>query len=265
MKRTHLALTILITVLTVCLLGGSTVISVFADGVWLPSTEDAGEEYQRALIFFGESTTAHLKSRAVLANGTQTEQVWTTPKGTMLLSSKTAEQAVILPKTGEMLPFSRVLRQEQPAYLVLSFGLNGIVGFDKDPDSYLRHYRELIDCIQRESPRTSIILQTVYPVTAARDAELWHFSATAEEINQMIERINQRLPTLAKSRCNVRIADTASVLKDENGQLRADYATEDGIHLRASAYRAILSYLRTHACHAPTPLPITPDQWRTSE
>ena len=265
MKQPLQALISMITVLTVCLFYGSTVFSVFAEDMVLADTPDAGLEYQNSLLFFGESTTTHLKSRGVLTGKERTEQILANGSGTMTLSPKITEQEILHPKTGERMSVTEILRLQKPAYLVLSFGLNGILGFSKDIDSYLRQYQRLIDCIQQASPKTAIILQTVYPVRVAAKNEDWRFSVSPEEINRMIDVLNQALPSLAAANTAVRIADTASVLKDENGQLRADYATEDGIHLRAEAYQAILHYLRTHAYHLPTPLPITPDQWRKPE
>ena len=265
MKQTLKSLISMIAVMTVCLFYGSTVFSVFAEDMLLDVTPDAGIDYQNSLLFFGESTTTHLKSRGVLTGKEKTDQVLANESQTMSLSPKITEQEILHPKTGEHLTVGEFLRLERPAYLVLSFGLNGILGFSKDTDSYLRQYQRLIDCIQQASPQTAIILQTVYPVRATNKESDWRFSVSSEEINRMIDTLNEALPILAAANTGVRIADTASALKDENGQLREDYATEDGIHLRAEAYRAILQYLRTHAYHLPTPLPITPDQWRKSE
>ena len=263
MKKKLRFLISFITALTVCSLGSSTVFSFSPENdVCLSETPDAGMDYQNSLVFFGESTSAHLKSRGVLSGGKKTEQVWANESGTMLLSPKILSQTIVYPKTGEHLTITQAVEREKPPYIVLSFGLNGIVGFAKSKNAYLESYQALIDAIQKASPRTAIILQTVYPVTSPVDASDWHFSESPEEINRMIDLINGYLPTLAEANTGVRIADTASVLRDANGMLRRELATEDGIHLRAEAYTQILCYLRTHAYHIPTPLPITPDQWR---
>lgn len=263
MKRAIQALIHIATILTVCLLGGNTVISVLADSPYLSPNADAGIAYQDGLIFFGESTTAHLKSRGVLSGGNKSEQVWANESGTMLLSPKITEQTIIYPKSGEHLKLAQALQKEAPSHIVLSFGLNGIVGFAKDPQNFLCLYQRLIDTVQHASPHTAILLQTVYPVTAPKDANDWKFSCSPQEINVMIDTLNQALPSLANANTGVKIADTASVLKDEMGQLRKDYATEDGIHLRTEAYHAILRYLRTHAYLTPQSPPITTDQWRS--
>ena len=183
----------------------------------------------------------------------------------MRLSPKITTQTVIDPQTKKECTIADAVTRTQPAYLVLSFGLNGIVGFSKNPDTYLKSYQNLIDVLQKSAPKTPIILQTIYPVTAPTDGSSWNFSVSPERVNEMIHALNELLPTLAAANTGVKIADTASVLKDENGALRADFCVGDGIHLTADAYKAILSYLRTHAYHIPTPLPITPDHWRKKQ
>ena len=248
---------------TVCLLGGITVFSLSpADDLYLTKTPDAGIAYLDQLTFLGESTTAHLINRAVLSGGKATTQVLANESGTMLLSAKTPSQEILHPKTGERIALSDYVAKEKPPYLVLSFGLNGIVGFSKNPELYLHDYQALIDSIQAASPCTAILLQTVYPVRSPKKANDWHFLQSVDEINERINTLNQALPTLAAANTAVKIVDTASVLRDESGALRAEYATEDGIHLRREAYLAILAYLRTHAYHLPIPLPITPEHWR---
>lgn len=266
MKRVFRLTISFITALTVCLFGGSTVFSLSPENdIFLAETPDAGVEYQDQLIFLGESTTAHLAHRGELTGGKQTSQIWADESGTMLLSPKLTSQMIRYPKTGDRITISEAAALEKPAYIVLSFGLNGIIGFAKNNETYLQSYQKLIDAIQSASPKTAIILQTVYPVTAPTDGSKWDFSCSVEEVNHMIDNLNALLPKLANANTGVKIADTASVLKDASGALKAEYSSGDGIHLNANAYTQILCYLRTHAYHIPTPLPITPDQWRRTQ
>lgn len=262
MKRSFRIFTVLLTAMTVCLLGGSTVFSFSDEEYLLASTPDAGLDYQNALVFLGESTTAHLRARGALTDGTNTKQVLSGKGGTLLLSKKLPSLLLDDPLADTPVTLTESLRSRKPAYLVLSFGLNGITGFAKDPNSYLAAYQTLIDTVQAASPKTAVILQTVYPVTAPTDGSKWGFSHSVEEINKMIQAINQALPTLAAANTGVRIADTASVLRKADGSLDPQYSAGDGIHLNAGAYTQILAYLRTHAYHIPTPLPITKNEWR---
>ena len=213
--------------------------------VTLGETPDAGMKYIDRMIFFGESTTAHLRSRGVLTGRTSTKQVWADTGGTKTLSSKITSEKIVYPETGESLTIAEACAKAQPEYLVLSFGLNGISGFISNKSSYVNAYNKLIRAVQEASPNTKIILQSVYPVCDGKGSQA--FGVDVATLNAHIQTLNTWLPEIAASHENVRIADTASVLKNADGQLVSSYNNDDGIHLTASAYEAILAYLRTHA------------------
>ncbi len=204
----------------------------------LPESDDAGAQYLDSMIFFGESTTTHLRARG----GLPPRQIWADQSGTRLLSQRTASEPIVDPETGKSLPFRELCACRQPPILVLSFGLNGIMNWAKHPDRYLACYEALIDCIHEVSPSTRILLQTVYPVASAD-----RFSVELDTLCGYIEALNAALPALAAERDYVRIVDTASVLRDANGHLDRSLADTDGIHLHPTAYARILQYLRTHA------------------
>lgn len=213
--------------------------------VTLAETPDAGMKYIDKMIFFGESTTAHLRSRGVLTGGTGTKQVWSDASGTRMLSSRTTSEPIVYPETGESLTIAEACARSQPEYLVLCFGLNGINGFIQNKSSYVNAYNKLIRSIHEVSPNTKIILQAVYP--AAEGSSSQAFGWDIATLNENINTINSWLPEIAATHENVRYADTAAVLKNANGTLGASFDNGDGIHLTAEAYQEILAYLRTHA------------------
>jgi lysophospholipase L1-like esterase len=133
------------------------------------------------------------------------------------------------------------VRAECPPVVVLSFGVNGISGFAENQRLYKTAYGKLIDAIHEASPTTEVLLQTVYPLALNQTT----FKEGAEIVNGYIRRLNELLPEIAMLH-DARVVDTASVLRDAKGNLRADYQTGDGIHLTKEAYFAILEYLRTH-------------------
>ena len=206
-------------------------------------TTDAGRDFQDRLLFLGESTTAHLRSRGVLSGGRETTQVLVTESGTLLLDGRILSAKVWEPVCGRYLTIPEAIRARQPEYLVLSFGLNGIGGFLRDPDRYGRHYHTLIAAVHEASPQTVVLLQTVYPV--AKEQSDWHFEESPAKINEGIRQLNAWLPEIAARESAVLI-DTASVLTDADGFLRADFSA-DGIHLSRSGYEAVLGCLRAHA------------------
>ena len=196
-------------------------------------------------VFFGESTTTHLRARG----GVPPRQVWADQSGTRMLSKRTALEPIVDPETGASIPFLDLCAQKQPLVLVLSFGLNGIVTWANDPDRYLDCYGHLIDCIREVSPSTRILIQTVYPVASAD-----RFSVDLDTLCGYIAAINGVLPKLTEGRDQVRIVDTASVLLDEHGHLDPTLADPDGIHLLPVAYARILQYLRARIIPKRRPL-----------
>ncbi len=207
--------------------------------VLLTQTPDRGQAYIDSMVFFGESTTAHLRSRGVLSGGTATNQVWADASNTMMLSPEILRKTILYPETGESLTIEQAAEKKKPAYIVLAFGVNGLSGFVANERLYAVSYGKLIGAIHAVSPQTKVILQTVYPVGSAYD--------DAAEINRKIRQLNEWLPQIAAEN-GAYLVDTASVLADEAGMLRPEFAQADGLHLTAAAYHEILLYLRTHGC-----------------
>lgn len=210
--------------------------------VLLPETADAGQGYIDRMVFFGESTTAHLRARGVLTGGSETKQVWANETGTMMLDLEILKKKITYPETGESLTIEQAVTRKKPDYMVLSFGVNGLINFHSNPKLYASSYAKLIGAIRTASPDTVVILQTVYPVGVNQTS----FSQDAVTLNGYINELNEQLLTVAEQ-SGAYVVDTASSLKDADGNLSAEYATSDGLHLTAAAYEAVLHELRTHA------------------
>ena len=223
------------------------IVPASAQGVFLDQSNDGGTDYRDRLIFLGESTTAHLRSRGVLAGGTSTDRVFAPASGTMMLSRRILSIRITEPQSGKQMSVSEAIAARRPEILVLSFGLNGILGFLAQKSAYTEPYRALIRSVHRVSPETIVILQTVYPV--AEHPSEWKFSQTPAEINRAIETLNTWLPEIAEAE-DAFVADTASVLRDANGYLREEYSA-DGIHLTREGYEQVLLYLQTHMAEVP--------------
>ena len=68
----------------------------------------------------------------------------------------------------------------------------------------------------------------------------------AEAIQSLTPHLSDLEAVAAETGCYY--LDTQSVLKGEDGCLRAEYCNStDGIHLGVAGYEAILAYIRTHA------------------
>lgn len=207
-----------------------------ASSVLLAETEDAGQEYIDKLTFLGDSTTYGLKYYEVLSGGKKTTQVWTPASGTLTLFNY-ATATIVFPEDGQEISIVDAVTRKLPEYLVITLGVNGVSMMDED--WFKTDYTALVQSIQAASPDTKIICNSIYPVE--NDYE------QIESINNTnIPQANEWIKAVAEA-TGCKYADSASVLKAEDGSLREDYGNGDGIHLNADGFNAVLNYLRTHA------------------
>ena len=211
----------------------------------LKASEDMGQEYIDGIIFIGESTTYHLKSRGVLKDGKNTDQVWSTSAGTMMLDSAIADIRIVYPQTHEQISIGEAARRAHPKIFVLTFGLNGAVSkIERGEEYYKSCYLLLVDELRKNSPDSEIIIQACPPIADNMDTSAYRVSA--DTLNSYIDTLNG----WAKSMCaeqGIYYLASDVVLKDKRGYLDSAYQVGDGYHLNAEAYEKMLYYMRTHA------------------
>ena len=206
------------------------------DGVTLPLTPDAGTAYQDKIIFVGDSLTAHLINREVLTGGTDTKQVWRCENNMMNLNSEVTAAKIIFPGTGEKMTVAEAAGKAKPEIMIITLGTDWGVSYLGETE-FKSCYSALIQAIQKASPKTKIILQSIFPVTAS----------CPSLDNTKIDTANKWVKAIAaENGCHY--LDTQSILKADKNCLKANYCkSTDGIHLGKEAYVAILEYIRTHA------------------
>lgn len=209
--------------------------------VALGLTADAGSDYQNSIVFIGDSTTAHLRSRGVLEGGTDTKQVWCPSNNTLLLTSEIASLKIVYPDTGEELTIGQAAQAKKPAFVIVTVGINGVIAFSKNTGLFENCYQLLIDTIRQSSPDTVLMLQSVFPVSAGCDS----FSVNAASVNECIDLINKSVRKLCREN-GLHYLDTQSVLKGSDNMMLPEYDNGDGIHLTKNGYQVILEYIRTH-------------------
>lgn len=206
------------------------------DGVTLPLTPDAGTAYQDKIIFVGDSLTAHLINREVLTGGTNTKQVWRCENNMMNLNSEITAVKIIYPGTGEKMTIAEAAGKAKPEIMVITLGTDWGVSYLSESE-FKSCYAGLVQTIQKASPKTKIILQSIFPVTAA----------CVNLDNAKIDTANKWVKAVAAEN-GCRYLDTQSILKDDKNCLKENYCnSSDGIHMGREAYVAILEYIRTHA------------------
>jgi len=202
----------------------------------LGETPDAGQAYQDSIVFLGDSTTYGMIPYAVLAEGKQTKQVWTPSSGTLTLD-QAVKKKIYFPDTDAEVTAAEAAAAKQPAFLIITLGVNGVSFMNEE--QFVTEYVKLVQSIQAASPKTQIILQSIFPVASNYDK---------------LDRINNEKITLANTwvlkvaeTCGIPYLNTASILHDENGWLHASFQNGDGMHFNEVGFRAVLNYIRTHA------------------
>lgn len=203
----------------------------------LGQTADMGQDYIDSIIFLGDSTTYHMINRAVLSGGKDTKQVWSGALGTLTLDGNIHKTTIVYPETGTEMTVAEAAAQEKPKYMVITLGVNGVAYATET--QFTAYYGKLIDAIKQASPDTKIMLQSIFPVSAAYDQK------GGKLCNANIDTANGWIMQLAADK-GCKYLDTASVLKNDEGTMIALYDAGDGIHMTADGYKAILQYIRTH-------------------
>lgn len=201
----------------------------------LPETPDAGLSYQDKLIFVGDSLTAHLVAREVLTGGKMTKQVWRTENNMLNLNSEVTAAKIIYPETGESMTIAEAAGKAKPEIMIVTLGTDWGVSYLTEKD-FKTCYTALIRDIQAASPETTVILQSIFPVTTS-----------AKLKNEKIDICNGWVREIAAD-CGCPYLDTQTILKGADNALKPEYCnSSDGIHLHKEAYVEILKYIRTHA------------------
>ncbi len=214
--------------LAFCLIFSSCAPSISAESATMERETDILEQ----LCFLGDSTTAHMRSRAPLGSG---NLLFVTKERYLNLDSKILNTKLEDPRSGALQTIPELMASHQPRYLLITLGIDYAVYYYRDNQQALgRCYEKLLDAIRQASPDTRIILGAIFPVTAD----------SASITNEMIDRANDTIRELAAAR-GLPFADNNAILKDKSGYLLPAFCSSaDGIHLTESAYRKIFEHLR---------------------
>ena len=206
------------------------------DGVTLEATDDAGLEYQDSLVFVGDSLTANLINKGVLTGGTNTRQVWRTESNLFNLNAEATSTKIIFPGTGEQLTVAEAAKEAKPAVLIITLGADWGVSYLSE-EEFKTCYDKLVKAVQKASPKTDVVLQSIFPVTAG----------CASLDNEKIDTANKWVKEVAAAN-ECYYLDTQSILKDDNNCLASHLCKNpNGMSLEKEAYEIILAYVRTHA------------------
>ena len=196
-------------------------------------TADTKENFVDSLTFLGDSITAHMQQRAKV----RPEQIWAAKNRYLNLDSRITYAKIVAPDTGEEETIATVAARLKPRYLVITLGIDyGVYYYRNKPDTFRHYYEKLLSSIEEASPDTVLILQSIFPVGRSSVAIT----------NEMVRNANGIIREIAGAR-GLAFVDQTPVLADDAGFLRPEYCySNDGIHLTASAYDAILTHLASY-------------------
>ena len=191
--------------------------------------------YLRKITFLGDSTTNGMRLFGLLPDGYRTTQVWYGPHGTITLSNVN-KILITYPDEGVEMTVAQAAAKKKPEIMVITLGVNGISFMNESSFKYT--FNKLIADIRSVSPRTKIILQSIYPICKSYGKQ--------GSINQFrIARANRWLAETAVNNGTYYL-NTAISLALEDGYLPSSYHTGDGLHPNKTCYRSILDYIVTH-------------------
>ncbi|MBS6446760.1 MAG: SGNH/GDSL hydrolase family protein [Clostridiales bacterium] len=112
------------------------------------------------IVFFGDSTTAHLAVRG----GIPKERVWSGAGNTVLFETVNRTKCVHLEEENLDLSLSDAVALKKPEILVITLGVSGGAGF-LPRDKFVAIYREMLESVKDASPDTRIVVQSILPLS----------------------------------------------------------------------------------------------------
>ncbi len=197
----------------------------------LSTTPRAGDSYLADTVFVGDSRTNGLK-----ATGEIDEDNIVAVDG-MCHSSATTQRAIDT-GSGRLKTIPEAIEELQPERIVINFGINGIAWLSEE--QFISDYEALLDQIEYVSPDTTIIVESILPVSS-----YWERSDGGVS-NEKIDAYNELLLQMAEDR-GLYYLDSASALKDEDGDMDSQYDSGDGLHYNTDGYEVVIEQVLTHA------------------
>ena len=131
----------------------------------------------------------------------------------------------------------------EPSKLFINIGTNDLSDSTRSIASVMANYAKILETVKTTLPETQIYLMAYYPV---------NYNAATEEMkpclkirsNEKIALANAGVKQLAE-RFGAKYIDVNAPLKDENGDLRAEYTIE-GMHINEDGYRAVYPLVKPY-------------------
>ena len=144
----------------------------------------------------------------------------------------------------EMFPVEKFAHEDGLPVTVYNRGVGGFLSdASRSMEQIMSNYALILDKVKKAVPEVRMYLMAYYPV---------NYSAATPEMkpcllirsNEKIARANEEVKMLA-DRFGASYIDVTAPLKDEDGDLRAEYTIE-GMHINEDGYRSIYPLIRKY-------------------
>lgn len=205
--------------------------SAVAFGQPVPASERVTSAYFDDAVFIGDSLTTGIQLYNILPDTTVLASV-----GININNIFTNE--VINDGNGGQQTILDAAKDIQPAKIYTMLGTNGLKGLG--PEETVRYYRQLVQQLKADHPDSIIYVQSLMPI----NEEIFAANYGYELTNAEIDECNELLMQMAGEE-EVYFVNCAEAIKDENGELPAEFTT-DGLHFRGEYYNKWIDYLKEH-------------------
>ena len=195
----------------------------------IPESEPVGEEYFDDCVFIGDSVAYGLGSYGVVPSSRVLASV------SMNLSKADTEK---IDTSFGSVTVLEALAELNPKNIYTLMGSNSAAYMSSD--EMYQSYSAFLNKIRIACPDARVYIISTTPVTSGKEA-----SVESPVKNADIDALNSKLLDYADTN-GVCYIDINSAFKDEAGCLKADYAENDGMHLKYSAYTDFVSYILSH-------------------
>ena len=205
--------------------------SAVAFGQPVPESDRVTSAYFDDAVFIGDSLTTGIQLYNILPDTTVLASV-----GININNIFTNE--VISDGNGGQQTILDAAKDIQPAKIYTMLGTNGLKGLG--PEETVRYYRQLVQQLKADHPDSIIYVQSLMPI----NEEIFAANYGYELTNAEIDECNELLMQMAGEE-EVYFVNCAEAIKDENGELPAEFTT-DGLHFRGEYYNKWIDYLKEH-------------------
>jgi lysophospholipase L1-like esterase len=146
------------------------------------------------------------------------------------------QSTVFTQNSGNRYTLTDYLRAHSEPVIYVCYGVNGMNGLAED--KYKSTYEELVDKIISLAGDRKIVLMSIWPVDD-------NGSYRGSVKNEWVDKYNTFLFDMAKEK-GLYYLNIAPALKDDNGSIKKEYDSGDGLHYKSSAYKDILDFIIHH-------------------